>query len=1785
MWYALDKYAHSLRYYLEQFHGYKPDDSTTITPTGTIVMDTIVMDAIDTVDSTIDIAMDTTIDTAMDTSTSGKEKEESDTSHTATTTAGATEPSDVKCEMESIATPEPPVADATPAKSTRVEKALVSDSPSSASPRTRRRKAAIAAAAAISITAATPTRASSAASASSSPAPMRAAAVASSSPTPSRAASTPSSSLVVRTSAESSPSALTDETRPDHPCSSNNSSTNTDAAKLSPAPACAEIPLLSTDDTAAQSPATTSATAAASSGDGNSSQGGKPPPSPPSCPLSDMACLSSYEIDGLRRLLAELNVSTTMVRACPEELGDPGELMSTVEILLNEYESRFHEDKATGHFMLIPGIQSENLRVSPAPIPDNIVEIVAVETEIVCKSSAATASPRKTAEGRVGKTESSPGKVKMRSLSGSVDSTPASPAAGTATARATSKLASALVTSNSGMDTSSAMSDHFSADDDEHFADTGDSNDRYDNNTSTGRQKRGRRRTSSSSSSSKVAGCRIRSIRCRNCKNCCRTDCGDCRHCKDMPKFGGEGRGKQSCLQRRCLNPRKPTVARHVDHTSSDSDCASPAALPTTALSRKRASSVGEETAPCSSDPAATCTTTTTTMTTTTQGVDTTTTAGDTSETAQGQLPSVSTSVTCSVGDTNAAAGSSSVAVVAPIVIDPALLSASFMMSGESLGTLVDTAKDTTTAAAKAVETEETETRSSAGKKGKPLGRDVMSGITGGPNVDVSKLPSFKKNKPVAMVAASTATTSKGTTSPQRTASGGGGGSGGAVSDRMLLLSEEKGRASADRYSSPSGREDRGASSRPGGEGGGMRAGHNHPAGYSRAERDRHHHGNHRTSHGWAADGGGSEEDFRHTDPRQQQRHPPHHHHHDHHPQQHHQPYHDYPGEDDVHHGPHSRRDERRFHDDVDRPGHSGNHQFNHRHDDRHPFQPESGMPPPARPGPPHDVGFHHGPPHPHPPMSGPDQQQAPHHHHQAPFRPPPFPPSSQALANAPPHRPPGPHGPPVAGMPQLPPPPVQHQGPVPPGQHQGPVPPGQHQGPVTPGQHHGPIAPVHAPPGQAGFTGGVVAPPPSAGLQDPRSGLLPPPAHPMPPPHPTQHPTQHQQHQQQQQQTNVSAPPTFPVPQQQQHAAQVAPSQPALLPPLSLRRPQPSHSGLATSNSNPQQQQQLHPSAAPPFRSPSPLLPTQQPVSPNPLPQQQQQQQLQPPQQHQLQPQQHLQQQQHQHQQQQQHQHQQHQHQHQQQQQQFTMQPHSQPLPQAHPASSLPAGSSLPAAAAAAAPRVPFQFNPPAPSVPNMPSMQSQQLLPTPTPNHDSAMTSSSSSSAIDPVSARDPMSGGSPAMVSRDYQHRHHHGDQGHTAGHGPSMSQQQQHQQQQQQTMPATVASSSSSNPGILPAAAGGYAAGRGPGVPGTTMNTSAHTLPPAMLPAPPAPSRPAILSQQLPVLSASSRQRRLESRRALLSRRMSMCHSDKSHDRLPLTTGGVHALQASHWSLIFRFLSHGMLARCMRTCQAFKRWSSHPQFWKSIDLTRYTPVPAPVLGAVARRKPMRLRLDWCGLTHRQMLWLGARLSKTLTFLSLDGLQPSVILALSAHGASTSSSSPAVTDAAAASGAAKKTSVSLPASVQDISVSWSSEVNDETVRCLLSTPLPDQLHSWSPLSRLMYLALSGTSVTDETVHVLAQNAAGLLHLSLSFCKQISDAGVRAITATQCAFVQNVQILEMASCPRITDAVVPAFSRCRSARRIDLRSCPLLSAAACVKLAASTPGFVMSEDCLIVA
>lgn len=50
-----------------------------------------------------------------------------------------------------------------------------------------------------------------------------------------------------------------------------------------------------------------------------------------------------------------------------------------------------------------------------------------------------------------------------------------------------------------------------------------------------------------------VSGARRRRVRCRKCKACLQGECGMCHYCRDMKKFGGPGRMKQSCILRQCL--------------------------------------------------------------------------------------------------------------------------------------------------------------------------------------------------------------------------------------------------------------------------------------------------------------------------------------------------------------------------------------------------------------------------------------------------------------------------------------------------------------------------------------------------------------------------------------------------------------------------------------------------------------------------------------------------------------------------------------------------------------------------------------------------------------------------------------------------------------------------------------------------------------------------------------------------------------------------------------------------------------------------------------------------------------------------------------------------------------------------------------------------------------------------------------------------------------------------------------------------------------------------------
>ncbi|XP_054600276.2 lysine (K)-specific demethylase 2Bb isoform X3 [Nothobranchius furzeri] len=59
------------------------------------------------------------------------------------------------------------------------------------------------------------------------------------------------------------------------------------------------------------------------------------------------------------------------------------------------------------------------------------------------------------------------------------------------------------------------------------------------------------------SASRGTSGARRRRTRCRKCEACLRTECGECHFCKDMKKFGGPGRMKQSCIMRQCIAQKR----------------------------------------------------------------------------------------------------------------------------------------------------------------------------------------------------------------------------------------------------------------------------------------------------------------------------------------------------------------------------------------------------------------------------------------------------------------------------------------------------------------------------------------------------------------------------------------------------------------------------------------------------------------------------------------------------------------------------------------------------------------------------------------------------------------------------------------------------------------------------------------------------------------------------------------------------------------------------------------------------------------------------------------------------------------------------------------------------------------------------------------------------------------------------------------------------------------------------------------------------------------------------
>uniref|UniRef100_A0A6Q2XRZ1 Lysine (K)-specific demethylase 2Aa n=1 Tax=Esox lucius TaxID=8010 RepID=A0A6Q2XRZ1_ESOLU len=67
--------------------------------------------------------------------------------------------------------------------------------------------------------------------------------------------------------------------------------------------------------------------------------------------------------------------------------------------------------------------------------------------------------------------------------------------------------------------------------------------------------------STSTQPASSMSVLRRRRVRCKRCEACVRTECGDCNFCRDMKKFGGPGKLKQTCVLRQCLAPGLPLSA------------------------------------------------------------------------------------------------------------------------------------------------------------------------------------------------------------------------------------------------------------------------------------------------------------------------------------------------------------------------------------------------------------------------------------------------------------------------------------------------------------------------------------------------------------------------------------------------------------------------------------------------------------------------------------------------------------------------------------------------------------------------------------------------------------------------------------------------------------------------------------------------------------------------------------------------------------------------------------------------------------------------------------------------------------------------------------------------------------------------------------------------------------------------------------------------------------------------------------------------------------------------
>ncbi|XP_061393788.1 jmjC domain-containing histone demethylation protein 1 [Musca vetustissima] len=265
----------------------------------------------------------------------------------------------------------------------------------------------------------------------------------------------------------------------------------------------------------------------------------------------------------------------------------------------------------------------------------------------------------------------------------------------------------------------------------------------------------------------------------------------------------------------------------------------------------------------------------------------------------------------------------------------------------------------------------------------------------------------------------------------------------------------------------------------------------------------------------------------------------------------------------------------------------------------------------------------------------------------------------------------------------------------------------------------------------------------------------------------------------------------------------------------------------------------------------------------------------------------------------------------------------------------------------------------------------------------------------------------------------------------------------------------------------------------------------------------------------------------------------------------------ALDPTLLKIIFRYLPQETLVTCCSVCKIWSNVAVDPVLWKTMNCSEMK-LSASLLTAIVRRQPEHLILDWTQIAKRQLAWIIARLP-ALKNLSLQNCPIQAVLAL-------------------------HTCLCPPLQILDLS--FVRGLNDAAIRDILSPPKdsrPGLADSKTRLRDLKTLKLAGTDISDVALRYITQSLPHLVHLDVSSCQRITDAGVAQIGTSPTA-IANLIELNLSACRLVSELSLDHLAKCDQLIWLDLRHVPQVSTQAVIKFAAKSKHDLCVKDIKLV-